>query len=95
MEKVYFIRHQAAGFLHDHPFASEPTDAQKAPLLARCVARHGAVHQKTGEPHWHRVESFDVLAAGQVPELPEVATGPQEMPGPTASGVGTVTPRSK
>lgn len=62
MAKVYFVRHQAAGFLYDSPFGQPPSEAQIAALTKRCFHVHGFGHSKTPDrPYWVRVEEFDVL----------------------------------
>ena len=54
--KIYFIRHQAGGVIHDAPFESPPTPAQCAAVLARVPEfRENDRHPKTGEPYWVKV----------------------------------------
>ena len=57
--KLYFLRHQAAGILHDAPFSAPPTQAEIAPLLNRCATSHGNTHHKTGEDYWTKVICVD------------------------------------
>lgn len=73
MSKIYLVRHQAAGFLHEFPFASAPTESQMAALAKLTFQRHGATHPKTKEPYWLRVDEFDVLGASDVPSVPDRA----------------------
>jgi hypothetical protein len=64
-ELVYFIRHQAAGVLHEFPFAEHPTGKQ---LLAveRALAR---VHVRAPgkEPWWVKVEEVHLLDSKALP----------------------------
>lgn len=53
--KVFYLRHQAAGVIFDHPFMLAPTPEELAPVLARCVDGHGEVFAKTGEKYWAKV----------------------------------------
>jgi hypothetical protein len=57
--KLYFVRHQAAGVLHDTPFAAPPSGTELALLLARCEASHGKTHPKTGAAYWAKVICVD------------------------------------
>lgn len=81
--KVFFLRHQAGGVLHEHPFAARPTEAQLAPLRAMCAWRHGEKHPRSGQPYWSDVVAVDVLGPGDVPHFePPTATS-------TSSGHGS------
>lgn len=69
MKKIYFVRHQAAGVVHQYPFAELPTQAQVDAVAAICNQQHGATHPKTKEPHW--VQVWDVNVIGdEVPDVP-------------------------
>jgi hypothetical protein len=70
MDKIYFVRHQAHGIVHEFPFAKHPTQAQVAAVNKWCFQLHGFGHAKTpGEPYWTKVVERDVLAD----EVPVVA----------------------
>jgi hypothetical protein len=53
--KIYYVRHQAAGMLHEHPFFEPPTTRQLAPVLELCRKRHGDLHPKTEQPYWAKI----------------------------------------
>lgn len=97
--KIYFVRHQAAGTLHDLPFSYPPSESQLAAIERRCFQRHGASHPKTpDEPYWLKVEAVDVLGANDVPEVAEQGLSVANsigLPGPTISGVGHVKNRGE
>jgi len=61
MAKVYFVRHQAAGYLTAFPFADPPTDAQIASIKKLCDMQHGTHHAKTEEPYWLKGVGIDLL----------------------------------
>ena len=89
--RVYFLRHQAAGVLHELPFKAEPNELQIAAVKAHCVRRWGKEHPKTGR-YWLRIVHFSVLASN-IPEFDTPAPGKDN--GATApkygvSGAGTV-----
>lgn len=98
MAKVYFVRHQAAGFVTEYPFAEKPTDAQVAAVAKKCFQSFGSQHAKTKEEYWVKVFSFDVLGPGEVPAVPDRALGPVASTAAAGqfivAGVGTVTPKS-
>lgn len=71
MATIYFVRHQAAGVLHQFPFAQSPTPAQVDALGKLCFQAHGAAHPKSKEPYWLTVVEVPTLGAGDVPEVPE------------------------
>ena len=73
MAKVYFVRHQAAGYVTEYPFAQEPTEAQLAAVAKKCFQSFGAEHPKSQEEYWVKVFSFDVLGPSDVPEVPDRA----------------------
>ena len=85
---VFFLRHQAAGIVHDHPFASRPTDAQIAPLRSLLEWRHGAAHPRTGQAYWMDVVAIEVHEDGAIPvvDIPAGAPGPRGRA--SAVGVG-------
>lgn len=60
--KVYYVRHQAAGVVHERPFVLPPTAEQLAPVLALCAERHGTKHPKTGAAWWAKVVEVDTDA---------------------------------
>ena len=57
--KIYHIRHQAAGVVHDVPFAAVPSSEQIGAVMARCARAHGDRHPKTGLPYWAKVIEID------------------------------------
>lgn len=69
--KIFFVRHQAGGLMHEAPFLNEPTAEQIASVVRLATARHGERHPKTGEPYWARVEERRVLNEGELLPLPE------------------------
>lgn len=75
MAKVFFVRHQAAGFLTDFPFAQAPTPKQFAALAAYCEVRHGTKHPKTGEAYWLGVVEVVLLGKDDAPMTGPVAVG--------------------
>lgn len=100
MDKVYFVRHQAHGIVHEFPFAAPPTDDQVAAVVRYCFQLHGACHPKTPDvPYWTKVVDRDVIGVGVVPEVPERALSVAGKAGEahvdaaefTVSGVGFVT----
>lgn len=96
MSKIYFVRHQAGGVMHEYPFASEPTTAQKDAVVKLCTQRFGLSHPKTKEPYWARVEDVELLADG-VPEIPEQGGETANVAGlglMQVSGRGVVTPKA-
>ena len=64
--KLYYLRHQAAGILHAHPFTSEPTAEELEPLLTKCRAAHGDKHPKTGVEYWTKVVEIDTDKPGEM-----------------------------
>lgn len=78
MAKIYFYRHQAAGVLHDMPFADPPTKAQCKALDALMLLKHGAHHKKELEkepadrrPYWSQVVAVDLLDSSAVIAVPK------------------------
>lgn len=74
MRKIYVIRHQALGFVHEFPFANFPTEKQVDAVMRVCAVRLSAAeHAKTGE-YWHKVVEVDVLDTNDLPAT-VVSTG--------------------
>lgn len=103
MEKVFFVRHQAHGVVHQFPFAQHPTQEQVEAIKRFCFQLHGFGHPKTPEePYWVRVVEVDVLG-DELPDVPERVLAPAGEPGVGrvqagqvgVSGVGRVTPAGK
>jgi len=98
MSSIFLVRHQAAGYVVEFPFASSPSAVQLAPVLAMLASRHGGAHKKTGEPFWHRVEEVPLVGPGEIPSVavPEPSAGPAkasasaDLAGLEMSGRGTV-----
>lgn len=57
--KIYYVRHQAAGVVHEHPFTSPPSQDDLDAVLATCESRHGKKHPKTGASYWAKVIVLD------------------------------------
>ncbi len=98
MAKVYFVRHQAAGFITEFPFAQEPTEAQIAAVAKKCFQSFGAEHPKSGEPYWVKAFAFDVLGPNDVPVVPERSLSSVSTSASAGefivAGTGTVTPKA-
>ncbi len=91
---IWLLRHQVAGYLHEYPFAAEPTEAQIAPLAAMLERRHGLRHPKTGEAYWLRAEPFTLVQPTEVPRPPLPGSGranSADAPSNSVSAQGTVT----
>lgn len=82
--KVYFLRHQAGGVLHQYPFAAPPTPEQKAAVWKECFQSHGDLHPKEHlnedgattyrKPYWtfedpRSLVVVDLLKTTDVPEV--------------------------
>jgi hypothetical protein len=97
MAKVYFVRHQAGGVMHEYPFAAPPDAEQQAAISKLCSQRFGFSHSKTpGEPYWTSVVGVDLLGSGDVPAIEEQSAGTANMAGVgkvAVVGFGTVTPK--
>lgn len=101
MAKIYLIRHQAKGVVHEFPFAQEPSAEQLAAVKKLCFQSFGFGHPKTPtEPYWLRVVEIDLLGPDEVPHVPDrdLSTVPMapgearaEIPTQTVSGSGHVT----
>ncbi len=95
--KAYMLRHQVAGIVTSHVFATKPTEAQLAPLVKECERLHGSDHK--GKKTWVMLHEVELLSAGEVPSLPERAPssgagGPgaeMKIPAPSIKVIGTVT----
>lgn len=99
MASIFYVRHQAAGVVHEFPFAASPNEAQLAAVAKLCFQRFGASHPKTpDEPYWVRVVEVPLLDASDVPEVPDVGLSVVSLASLgeiTASGVGHVENPSK
>jgi hypothetical protein len=100
MAKIYFVRHQAHGVVHEFPFTEPPTQNQVAAVAKFCFQSHGFGHPKTpDQPYWTKVIERDVLGADEMPDVPERVLGPAGEAGVAVaeagkvvvSGAGTVT----
>jgi len=94
VKTVTLLRHQVAGYLHDFPFAEEPSAEQLKPIAELMARRHGTKHPKTGEPYWLRAETFSVLGATELPAVTMPGAGGANLAGLGSVGVqgeGTVT----
>lgn len=89
--RVYYLRHQATGVLHEYPFAQPPTAEQLAPLLAECRRLHGDDSPK-GAPWWTRVVDVEAFGPGDVPQFVRPDTAPMVIPNIAIRGTGIVTP---
>lgn len=83
MASVFYVRHQAAGVVHEYPFANSPSEAQIAAVGTLCFQRWGANHPKSNEAYWLRVVEVPLLGARDVPEVPDRALSVA-----SAAGVG-------
>lgn len=99
MAKIYFVRHQAHGIVHEYPFAQHPTQNQIDAVRRYCFQAHGFGHAKTpDEPYWMKVVEVEVLG-DEIPDVPERVLGPAgedgvgraEGPKVFVSGAGTIT----
>jgi hypothetical protein len=102
MAKIYFVRHQAHGIVHEFPFAEAPTQNQVEVVARFCFQSHGFGHAKTpDQPYWTRVVEVDVLGPGELPAVPERVLAPAgeqgvarvAAGGAVISGSGTITPK--
>lgn len=76
MAKIYLVRHQAAGLVHEFPFSQPPSEPQVDAVKAFCLQSHGFGHPKTpDEPYWVRVEERDLLGSLDLPVAPERTSG--------------------
>jgi hypothetical protein len=100
MAKLYFVRHQAHGIVHEFPFTEHPSQNQVALVAKHCFGLHGFGHKKTPtEPYWTRVVEVEALGPNDMPVVKEPgpigvdAAGEAKVaaPGPTVSGTGYVT----
>lgn len=90
MAKVYMVRHQRAGIVTSHVFASPPTEEQVAPIVAECERLHG-------REGWVKIHEADLLLLTEVPVFPERAPASGQENGAAVpvvgiEGTGTVTP---
>jgi hypothetical protein len=96
MPSIYIVRHQGYGFVHEYPFAKEPTAQQLAAVERFCMQSRGVVHPKTGEKHWVKVVEVPLLGPSDVPDVPDRALSlskenKAEVGEMVASAVGHVT----
>jgi hypothetical protein len=88
MAKLYFIRHQAHGIVHEFPFSEHPSQNQVAAVAKYCFGIHGFGHVET-----------EVLGRDDMPAVADpgpvgvdaAGAGNVVSPGRTVSGVGHVT----
>jgi hypothetical protein len=77
MAKIFFVRHQAHGIVHEFPFSSHPTQNQVEAVARFCFQSHGFGHAKTPEkPYWTRVVEVDVLGPDELPKVSERVLAP-------------------
>ena len=95
MASIFYVRHQAAGVLHDYPFAAPPTKEQRDALASICFRSHGETHPKSKKKYWLRVVEVPVLGTSDEVKEPDLV--PANMGGEAGaqqfevSGTGTVT----
>jgi hypothetical protein len=73
---VYYVRHQAAGVLHEFPFSEPPTQAQLSACSRLLAKRH--VRAQGKDPWWLKVVSAPVLDSTTLPFLMRPPTGTKE-----------------
>jgi len=95
--KLYFLRHQAAGVLHEWPFTEPPSEVQLAPILARLMVLYGLSHPKTKASYWTRIVEAEALGPNDIPNAPipgapsgEPGTGRGAVTGLVGGGTGSV-----
>lgn len=92
---IYFLRHQAAGVLWEHPFSGPPTDIQRAAVAANLRMRFGDRLPRTGEPYWLVVVPVETLGPFDVPAFeppsPTIPGSSAELSVFKAGGSGSVT----
>lgn len=97
MKKIYFVRHQAGGVVHEFPFAQYPTDQQIAAVESICFDRHGFSHKKTpDQPYWTRVDEVS-LFEDEIPEVKKAGLSIANVANAaefSASGIGHVSERA-
>jgi hypothetical protein len=88
MEKLYFVRHQNEGVLHQFPFKQPPTQAQMEPIVNELARRHGThAKQKVynedgtvtltkGDELFFRIIEVEVLGPNDMPQIAPQRTGP-------------------
>ena len=69
MPKVFMVRHQKAGIVTSHVFASTPTPAQVAPIVEECERLHG-------QGGWVLIHEAELLGAGSQPVFSKPAADP-------------------
>jgi hypothetical protein len=89
MAKIYMVRHQANGLVHEYPFAQKPTEAQLDAISRLCFQRHGFSHPKTpDEPYWTRIVEVDLLGPNDAIEVPERDLSAVSVPGAAVAASG-------
>lgn len=88
MANVYLFRHQKAGIVTSHVFASPPTDEQIAPMKTEVERLHG-------REGWGAIFEAELMGPGDIPVFPERAAGGSReniasSAAQTISGTGTV-----
>lgn len=92
MAKIYFVRHQAHGIVHEFPFAEHPTQNQVADVVRFCFQSHGFGHPKTpDQPYWTMVVERDVLGPNDKPDVPERVLAPAGEKGVGRTEAGSIT----
>lgn len=72
MDKIFYVRHQAHGVVHEFPFAQSPSDEQIELVRKFCFQLHGFGHAKTpDEPYWVRIVEVAVFGPKDLPEVPD------------------------
>lgn len=99
MASVFFVRHQAAGVVHEYPFAETPNAEQMAAVGKLCFQRFGFGHVKTpDEPYWLRVVEVELLDTRTLPVVPDRSLSVVSEAGTpkfNVSAAGTVTPKDE
>lgn len=91
MAKIYFVRHQAHGIVHEFPFAEHPTQEQVAAVARFCFQSYGHGHPKTpDQPYWTKVVERDVLGPNDKPAVPERVLAPAGEKGVGKTEAGTI-----
>lgn len=89
---VFFVRHQAAGVVHQFAFLREPTDAQVAQVVAYCRSvGHAEGHPKSpDEPYWTRVVESPLLPQSAVAWEPAAPNQARSLAQFGSHGVGRI-----
>lgn len=92
--KIFFVKHQAAGVVHECPFAGAPNEQQLAAVAALCLQNHGFGHPKTDDVPWtSSIVEVELIGPSDVLEVkaPPKATAVSPIGEVTISGEGSVT----